>query len=361
LRIVHVVLGGDIAGGQIVALQLAHAARQAGHEALFVSPTAGPFLDRARDEGFATHVVPIRSSLDVRAVRRLRRLFGSERADLVHTHAMIEVNVVTRTASRLASVPVVAHMHIENHLPAGRARRAVVRRLDNVTARLCARIVAVSADTRAALVRQGYPASRLLVVHNGVDLPAETSDAPGAGIVEVARLADVKGQRELIGAVARIDGATLTLVGRDLEHDGAYERELRALAERLGVAGRVELAGHRDDAKELMAAAAVVALPSHAEGLPMTLLEAMARGRAGVATAVGGTPEVVVDGETGLLVAPGDVDGLAAALERLLRDPGLRARLGRAGRERVAERFTVERTTAAVLALYAEVVRRESA
>src|SRR5205814_9222746 len=113
----------------------------------------------------------------------------------------------------------------------------------------------------------------------------------------------------------------VTLVGRDIERAGAYERELRELAERLGVADRVEFAGYRDDARDLMGRAAVVVLPSWTEGLPMTLLEAMARRRAVVATPVGGTPEVVTDGETGVLVPPRDAAALAAALRELLGDP----------------------------------------
>jgi glycosyltransferase involved in cell wall biosynthesis len=356
VKIVHLVLGGDVAGGQTVALQLARAARAAGHDVAFVSPTPGPFVEAVRAEGMDVHVIPVRGSLDLRAVRRLTRLLRDERADVLHTHAMIEVNVVARTAGRLARVPVLSHMHIENHLPASRVRRAVVRTLDNVTARTSASIVAVSEDTRAALERQGYPRGRIVVVHNGVELPDSAPDGTGEGIVEVARLARVKGQRELIEAVAGIEGARATLVGRDLEQNGVYEGELRDLAARLGVADRIELTGHRDDAKELMANAAIVVLPSTTEGLPMTLLEAMARGRAVVATSVGGTPEVVEDGVTGLLVPPGDVAALRDALTQLLSDPERRKAMGTAGRARVAERFSLDRTSARILELYAELV-----
>jgi glycosyltransferase involved in cell wall biosynthesis len=350
MKIAHVVLGGDIAGGQIVALDLARGARGRGDDVLFVSPTAGPFVDLAQGEGFTVRVVPIRSSFDVRAVARLRSLL--RRVDVVHTHAMIEVNAVARVAGRLAGARVLSHMHIENFLPPNPARRAVVRFLDNATARLCSAIVAVSEDTRRALERQGYP-RRIDVVHNGVDLPADAPNGAGEGIVEVARLAPVKGQRELIEALARLDtDVRVTLVGRDIERAGAYERELRELAERLGVADRVEFAGYRDDARDLMGRAAVVVLPSWTEGLPMTLLEAMARRRAVVATPVGGTPEVVADGETGVLVPPRDATALAAALRELLRDPERRAALGAAGRARVESAFSRERMVERVLEVY---------
>jgi glycosyltransferase involved in cell wall biosynthesis len=358
VKIAHVVLTGDVAGGQVVALQLARAARDAGHDVFFVSPTHGPFVALARNEGFEVHIVPIRSSLDALALLRLVRLLRAGSVDVLHTHAMIEVNAVARAAGRLARVPVLSHMHIENFLPSSRLRRTFVRLLDDATARLCACIVAVSDDTRRALERQGYPRGRIVVVHNGVELPDDAPDDPGEGIVEVARLAPVKGQRELIEALAHLDeGVRLTLVGRDVESGGAYERELRALAADLGVADRVEFAGYRDDALDVMARAAVVALPSWTEGLPMTLLEALARRRAVVATPVGGTPEVVADGETGILVPPRDPAALAKALDALLRDPDRRRQLGDAGRARVAREFALGRTASRVLELYAGLKR----
>lgn len=357
MKVAHLVLGGDVAGGQAVALQLARAARARGHEVLFVSPTPGPFVETARTEGFDVHLLPIRSSLDVRAALRLRRLLREERVELLHTHVMIEANVVSRVAGRLAGTHVLSHMHIENYLPPNLARRAFVRSLDNATARLCTRIVAVSEDTKRALERQGYPRGRIVVVHNGVELPADAPNGAGDGIVEVARLAPVKGQRELIEAVARLDGVRVTLVGRDLERGGDYERELRAFADELGVADRVDFAGYRADAAELMGRAALVVLPSWTEGLPMTLLEAMARRRPVVATPVGGTPEVVADGETGVLVPARDPAALADAIAALLRDPARRRRLGDAGRARVAAQFTLERTAGRILDLYDEAAR----
>src|SRR5687768_4892209 len=107
----------------------------------------------------------------------------------------------------------------------------------------------------------------------------------------------------------------------------------------------------------VVAAADVFALPSWTEGFPLVVLEAMALGRPVVATAVGGTPELVADGETGLLVPPRDVAALTASLKRVLDDEGLRRRLGEAGRRRVAERFSPEAMTRDVLAVYDEVTR----
>ncbi|MGH2933059.1 MAG: glycosyltransferase [Gaiellaceae bacterium] len=353
MRIAHVVIGGDVAGGQIVALQLAGAARDAGHDVLFVSPSEGPFVDLVRDAGIRVHVVPVSGVFDLRALARLARVLRTQRVEVVHTHGHFAVNVLARVAGRLAGARVLSHMHIQNAFRSGPGRALQIA-IDNATARLCFALVAVSDATRDDLVRQGYPASRLVTVHNGV-APAEAVEpvrlADGPTIVEVARLADVKGQRTLLEALPRLK-ATAVLVGRDLEQDGVYERSLRAEAERLGVADRVVFAGYRGDVPAVLAGCDVFCLPSHAEGLPLVVLEAMAQGKPVVATPVGGTAELVVDGETGLLVPPGDAAALAEALSALLGDPERARRLGAAGRARVEREFSLAASARRVLSLY---------
>jgi glycosyltransferase involved in cell wall biosynthesis len=345
MRVVHLVIGGEVAGGQIVALRLARAARERGHDVSFVSPFSGAFVDLARGEDFAVVVVPLGGALDVPSLLRLRHAVRG--ADVLHTHAHFSLNVLGRIAGRLARARVVAHMHIENAFRAGRGQRAQVL-LDNATARLCSAIVAVSEATRASLVRQGYPAERVVTIHNGIEPAAPVEPvrlADGSIVLEVARLADVKGQRMLIRALERVD-ATAVLVGRDLEQDGRYEAELRKLG------GRVVFAGYRDDVPALLAGCDVFCLPSTMEGLPLVVLEAMAQGKPVVATAVGGTPEAVVHGETGLLVPAGDADALADALDALLRDPERARRMGEAGRTRVEREFSLAASSERVLALY---------
>jgi glycosyltransferase involved in cell wall biosynthesis len=353
MRIVHQVLSGDVAGGQLVALRLARAARDAGHDVRFASPTDGPFVELVRSDGFVVDVIAIGGALDVRAVLRLTRAYRTMRADIVHTHAHFSVNTVSRIAGRLAGAGVLAHMHVENVFRGDFGRRVQIA-VDNATARLCFAIVAVSDATRFSLLHQGYPESRLSTVWNGIEMhdpvqPVHLADGPT--ILEVARLAEVKGQRLLIRALPELE-ASAVLVGRDLEHDGSYEAELRADADRLGVSGRVVFAGYREDVPALLAGCDVFCLPSSAEGLPLVVLEAMAAGKPVVATAVGGVPELVIHGETGLLVAPGDVDALRRALADLLADPERARRLGDAGRERVRASFTAEAASDRILKIY---------
>jgi glycosyltransferase involved in cell wall biosynthesis len=358
VKVVHLVQSGDVAGGQLVALRLARAARDRGLDVALVSPTRGPFVDLARREGMEATILPIRGALDLAAVGRLRRHLRTERADVLHTHAHFSLNVVGRVAARLAGARVVAHMHIENAFrPAGVGRTAQVV-LDNASARLCSWIVAVSEATRTALVRQGYPAKRTVTIYNGVD-PAPAVDSGRADdrppqLLEVARLCDVKGQRELIAALEglRRRDAVLLLAGDDLEAGGAFRRALEVEAEQQGLGDRVRLLGHRDDVRRLIGDADVMVLPSHAEGLPLVVLEAMAAAKPVVATAVGGVPELVVDGETGLLVPPGDVEALTRALDDLLGDPDRARRLGEAGRRRALEKFSADEAAARVLELY---------
>lgn len=346
MRIVHLVIGGEVAGGQIVALRIAGAARSRGHDVSFISPTGGDFVDLARDDGFHVDVVPLSGALSVPSLLRL--LLAARGAHVLHTHAHFSLNVLARVAGRIARARVVAHMHIENAFRPGRGRRAQVA-LDNATARLCAVIVAVSDATRESLVRQGYPPDRVVTIHNGIDRAAPVDPvrlAEGPTVLEVARLAEVKGQRQLILALRELD-ATAVLVGRDIEEGGRYEEMLRSLG------GRVVFAGYRDDVPALLSGCDVFCLPSAMEGLPLVVLEAMAQGKPVVATAVGGTPELVVDGETGILVPPGDVAALARALDGLLRDPERARRMGEAGRSRVEREFTLAASTARVLSLYA--------
>jgi glycosyltransferase involved in cell wall biosynthesis len=368
VKIAHLVIGGDVAGGQMVALELARAARGRGDDVVFLSPSRGPFTELAQSEGMGVRPVDAAHAFRLDSAVRLARLLRRERIDLLHTHAAIASNVLSRIAARLAGVPLVSHLHIENYLPAGRLRPAALRALDNATARLAARIVAVSRDTRRALLAQGYPAPLMEVVPNGIHLVghygngsgrtalAELGVPDGVPVVgEVARLCDVKGQRDLIAALTRLPDVRAVFVGEDLETGGAYRHRLEREAEVLGVRDRVVFAGYRPSAP-ILAELDLFVLPSWIEGMPVTVLEAMAHGKPVVATPVGGTAEVVVDGETGLLVPPRDPERLAEAIARVLADREYARHLGEAGRARVAERFSADAMARRILEIYDEVV-----
>ena len=365
MRIVQLVTSGDVAGGQLVAAQIARAARERGDDVSFVSPTSGPFLDQVLADGFEATLLDVTRTYRVDGAARFAVLLRG--ADVVHTHTHLAARVLARLAGTFARAAIVDHLHIENHFRPQRLPAAGLRALDNATARLSARLLAVSEDTRRAFVTQGYPADRTETVPNGIQLPVEdTSNGlraelgvpPGAPLAgEIARLCDVKGQRELIQAAARIAELHVVLAGDDLEAGGSYRDSLVAEAERAGVADRVAFTGFRP-AESVLGALDVFVLPSWTEGMPITVLEAMAHRKPVVATPVGGTPELVVDGETGVLVPPRDPEALAEALRALVADPQRARGLGEAGYARVSERFTVERMTTRVLEVYDEVAGR---
>ena len=257
MTIAHLVINGDVAGGQIVALQLARAARARGDRVVFLSPTRGPFTELVEREGMEVRLVDVSRTYKLGGALRLARRLRAMDADVLHTHTALAANVLSRAAGRLGGAAVVSHVHIENHFRPNRAARAIHTALDNGSARLAARVLAVSDDTRRSLVAQGYPPQLVEVVHNGIDAGAEAA-RHGVGlraelgvpedavlIGEIARLCDVKGQRDLIEAVALVPGVHVALAGADLEQGGAYRAMLERLAGDRGVASRVHFLGFR--------------------------------------------------------------------------------------------------------------------
>lgn len=197
---------------------------------------------------------------------------------------------------------------------------------------------------------------RMRIVHCGVD-PARFTPAPAGGdgtrLIFIGRMAGVKGAPLMIDALARLRAAhpavTLTMVG-----DGPERPALEARARDLGLGDAVRFTGYQsqDQVAAHVQEADILALPSFAEGVPVVLMEAMASGKPVVATRIAGISELVEDGVNGLMAAPGDLDGLVDALDRLIRDGDLRARMGRAGRDKVVRDYAIDREAAWLAALF---------
>jgi glycosyltransferase involved in cell wall biosynthesis len=216
------------------------------------------------------------------------------------------------------------------------------------------------------------PKARVVGIPNGVDIlrfrpPREDETAArtrwrfGARHVVLicGHLSDVKGHPTFLRAAARIaaelPGCAFLALGGETAQKG-FRAELERLARELGIAALVHFLGFRDDVPAIIQAADVMALPSRDEGLPLAVLEAMACGRPVVSTPVGGVPEAITDGETGLLVQPDDPEALAGAVLRILRDTELARRLGAAARRRVEKQFSLDRFAAQVVDLYEELL-----
>ncbi|MBI0434912.1 glycosyltransferase family 4 protein [Roseomonas sp. KE0001] len=337
-------------------LPVMRGARARGHEVVGIC-AEGPLLDQPRAEGFRILPVPMARSLNplaqARAFAALLRIFRAERFDLVHAHMPIS-GLLARAAARAAGVPRIAytgHGFLFNQ-PGPPWRRGLSFGLEWLGGRMTDVFMTVSEEEAADARRLGI-ARRAVGIRNGRD-PARFHPDPapraalraelGAAeddcvIVIVSRLVRHKGHVELLRAMESVPRATLWVVGERLPTDhGPDMTEDFARAARL-LGPRLKRLGYREDVARILAAADVFCLPSHFEGLPMSVIEAMMTGLPVVATDIRGPREQVVEGGTGLLVPPMRVAPLAAALARLAADPALRARLGAAGRARALERF----------------------
>jgi len=278
--------------------------------------------------------------------------------------------VVAALAGRLAHMPVV--WHLRDILGEGHFSRANVRAVVSLANWSAVRVVANSRATADAFVAAGGRASLVTVVHNGIDAAPFDALAPGTraavraelGIPDdvflvgcFSRLHPWKGQTVLLDAVARMPDVQALVVGGALfSGEAPYEAELRGRAQLPALAGRVHMLGARDDVPRLLTACDVVVHASVlAEPFGRVLVEAMLAGRPVVATRAGGVPEVVCDGETGVLVPPGDVRALREALDALRRDPARVAALARRGADHARARFSRESMLAGVHRVILEV------
>jgi glycosyltransferase involved in cell wall biosynthesis len=332
----------------------------------------GTYAERIRAEGFTYHSVTLQRSINVfshiRAFFRLRKLMARERYQVVHTHTPI-ASLIGRAAARAAGVPVIVYtshgfyFHERSH--------PIMRRffvfLEKAAGRFTDLIFTVSGEDRTAAIDLAIAASdRVVHVGNGVDLvrfdrdrlaPEKSSVRAELGIPDahqvictVGRLVREKGFVELVDAFARVvktlPDTHLLFVGGALDTDP--DDASRAIKERMseyGIGDRVHLLSVRDDVERVLCASDVFVLPSHREGMPVSVLEAMAMGLPVVATDIRGSREAVVEGETGRLVPVADVARLAEAITELLENGDLRARFGaeaaRIAREKYDENHVI--------------------
>lgn len=320
----------------------------------FVS-SPGPFVSRIKKEGFVYHTIRLERSYNVvahlRAMVALRGLMKRERYAVVHTHTPV-ASLIGRAAARLAGVPIVlytAHGFYFHERMRPMAHRLFVT-LERIGGRFTDFIFTQSReDSEAAVALRILDGKRVLHIANGVNLERFDPERlrphrdrirerlridAGAPVVSIiGRLVREKGYVELIEAFSRVTArfphAILVAVATALDnaHDDASEEVRRAIA-RAGLGDRVRLLDAGASAEEVLAVSDVYVLPSHREGMPRSVLEAMAMGLPVVATNIRGSREVVLDGVTGLLVEVGDVEALGAALVGLLAEPDRRAAFG---------------------------------
>jgi glycosyltransferase involved in cell wall biosynthesis len=281
----------------------------------------------------------------------------------VHTANLLAVVAVV--VGRVSRRPVVLKTNGAWELEQGvlnpRIRRRLRQRVMLAVLRHADAWIALSLELRRAIEEAGVPAARIHVVPNGVDTarfrPGADGVDRGPRVVFVGRLVPQKAIPVLLRAWASV-GRRAPAVTLDIVGGGPLLPELEAIAARSGLGARVRFRGFQADVLPFLQGAAVFVLPSTIEGLSNALLEAMAVGLSVVATRVGGTQDVVIDGRTGLLVPPDDPEALADALAALLTAPERAREMGRRGRDRAVERYALERVACTYRALYLDLVGR---
>ncbi len=303
--------------------------------------------DRAKAQGLTVELVPCAGRFDSRAVKQIRRLIAEYDVDVLHTHGY-KADLYGYFSQWSSRVALVATCH---NWPSRALSMRAYALLDRLALRKFDRVVAISDPLFEILLRSGVEAGRVKMIANGVEIDRFRDAKPtlrdelalgdDALVGFVGRLVPGKGGEALLRAAQQvlriIPGTKFVFVG-----DGPSRHSWESLAKELGISDQVVFAGVRSDMPGVYSSFQLVALPSLCEAMPMCVLEAMAASKPVVATNVGAVPKVVDPGQTGLLVDPGDVDGLSDAIVRILRDRELACQMGKNGSIRASQSFSAD-------------------
>jgi glycosyltransferase involved in cell wall biosynthesis len=320
------------------------------------------------------HVTPIMLDhlSDIRGAVRLARVLREQKIDVLHSH-MFRASLFASPIGKLCRVPVIIETtHVRETWRKGWFKSKFI--VDRAVGHFIDRYIAVSeANSRYLIGPKGIPEKKVSVIQNGCSIErVDPAAAHPEGIREslgfsksdlvllvMARLEPQKGHAILFQALLllRAEFPHLRLICLGI---GALEDELTKTVRKLGLEDKVRFVGFRSNVGDWLAAVDIGVLPSFYEGLPLTAVETLAAGIPLVATAVDGTPEVIINGETGFLVPPGDPVALAEAIGQLARQPELRRQFAVAGRDWVLKRFTIQRQVEQTSNLYLSEWRRST-
>jgi glycosyltransferase involved in cell wall biosynthesis len=364
VKVLQLISSGGYYGAENMLLNLCASQQIAGHEnslLLFynVHVPNVEFYERARRRGLCVRMVHCRGRADWRAVSQIEDCIREDGIDLLHTHGY-KADLYGFLAAWRCGKPVVATCH---NWVGGTAALGVYNHLDRLALRRFNALAAVSDEVAQRLLDAGVPAEKVKTIANGVDVQAFESGRPlptlrGAGgkvVGVVARLDMQKGFEYLLRAVRELclSFPTLQVV---IVGEGPDRKAIEDLIKEYGLQCNVMLAGQQSDMPGVYAAMDIFVLPSLNEGLPMTVLEAMAASKPVVATRVGAIPSVIQNGENGLLVDPGDTDCLRQAIASLLNDPGRCRRIGEQAHDWVSRNYTSEVMAQKYRQLYEEII-----
>jgi len=373
VRVCHITKATGIAGSEKHLLTLLTGLNKAKYQVTLIllverDKLLEDFVRRFEEGGVQVKRVLIRGDVDPLLVWGLYQLLWKGNYDLVHTH-LIHADLYGTLAAKLARVPIILST---KHNDDAFRRHPFLAFLDRLASKFANKVIVISNSLRRFFVEvEGLDSGKIIRIYYGLDA-AElgvhklggssvreefgiAADAPLVGII--ARLDPQKGHAYLLTAFAKVaealPGARLLVVG-----DGHLRRDLERRARELGIAHQAIFTGWRDDVPCIMAGIDLLVAPSLWEGFGLVLLEAMVAGRPIVASRVSAIPEVVADGETGILVPPKDPQALAEAILRLASDQELARRMGEAGRERIEERFSAKRMVKMTENLYDGLIKQ---
>jgi glycosyltransferase involved in cell wall biosynthesis len=367
-------------GGEVALFHLVRALDPAHYQPVVLLFSDGALADKLRAAGVETHVLPMDSRViearkddlgggtllrmrDVAStlafVGRVRRFMRRQGVAIVHTNSL-KSDLIGGLAARAARLPLVWHVRdriADDYLPAkvARAFRLMCRVVPT-------RVIAISEAVKQTLGRN----PRVRVIHDGTPVSDEplsvqaiNRDGPLIGLV--GRITPWKGQDVFLRAASivrrKFPNARFQVIGAALFGERDYEQQLRELARSEGLSDAVEFTGFRTDVPDLIARLdLLVHASTTGEPFGQVVIEGMAAAKPVIATRGGAIPEIVIEGQTGLIVPMGDADAMARAIATLLSDPDRAAEMGRAGRQRVLERFTIQHTGRGVEAVYRELL-----
>jgi len=377
IKILHLTTDSKVGGTEKNILALVSNLDKDRYENMVVAlMSGGDLIEKVREQGLKGEILGINSILDLCKLLRLWRLMRSEKIDILHTY-LWHANIAGRIIGCLARVPVI--ISSERCLDLNRSMLKV--RLNRLTAPLCRKISCVSDQVKQILIkREKIQADKIAVIYSGVicdekefkdntiedrnNFREKIGIEPETKLVgSVGRLRPEKGHRYFIEAAAklfkkrrgedRVNKAEYNMRFL-IAGDGPEEDRLRSLAVELGIDEHIIFCGYCDNVPEVLLALDVFVQPSLEEGLPLAVIEAMAAGVPVVATAVGGTKELVVHEQTGRLAKPADSQSLFLEIEELLKDDNVNGEMVVNARAMVRDRFSLRRMVEQTEQLYAE-------
>jgi len=366
IRVLHVIGGGEIGGAEQLVLTLMKLLNRNFYDPLLLCLCNGPFAALAREEGINSRVIAMKHKLDLGTIRPIRNYLREEKIDIVHTHG-VRANLVARLAAYQEGIPVVTTIHSMLRYDYKSYWEAILARcLTRMTNSKTNHFIAISGAIRDEIVSMGVAREKISLIFNGLDIskfkePDESNqvkhklglDRDKLVISVIARLHPVKGHEYFLYAAEKLVkkgfNVQFLLIG-----EGFYRESLEKQIKVLGLDGLVKMPGYYTPVEDIYNISDIVCVPSIMEGLGMVVLEAMYFGVPVVASRIGGIPEIVENEIDGLLVEPRNTIELAGALQRIIEEPELAAKVVSRGYKKV-QKFTQDSMARQVEEVYMKV------